>query len=109
MNAFVTGSRVYGTPRPESDIDLCVVVSEHDLALLSERADEDPGSGGHSLRFGKLNLIVLGQRSFEAWQEATNELVAMKPVTREKAVELIKAKVRQKHSTPRKELASATA
>lgn len=36
MNAFITGSHAYGTPREDSDIDLVVLVEdESTLAALS--------------------------------------------------------------------------
>lgn len=93
-NAFVTGSRVYGTPRPDSDIDLCVTgISELDYHLLRENADDHKGSGDGSLVFGRLNLILLDAAEFEVWREATNELAARKPVTREEAVREFKDRV----------------
>lgn len=93
MNAFLTGSQVYGTPTAQSDVDLAVRVSDSDCELLATLADQEPGSGGMSIRFGNLNLICLGERSFEAWREATEELIARKPVTRDEAVKVIKAKL----------------
>jgi predicted nucleotidyltransferase len=98
MNAFVTGSRAYGTPREDSDIDLCVVVGELDYhTLVQWTEDGDTSVGNHSLRFGRLNVIVLPPDDFEAWKEATDELIAMKPVTKQKAIEVIEAaKARRK-------------
>lgn len=32
--SFVTGSRAYGLPRPDSDLDLVVLVDQRDLDLL---------------------------------------------------------------------------
>jgi hypothetical protein len=95
MSAFATGSRVYGTPTEASDVDLCVVLSEADLALLRELCDGDPGSGGDSLRFGKLNLICFTlEESAEPWRVATERLAARKPVTRDEAVKEIKAEAK---------------
>jgi hypothetical protein len=88
--SFLTGSRVYGTPTPDSDIDLCVVVSSEHLAMLTELADGD-GKSSNSIRFGKLNLICLSPVNFTAWQESTERLTARKPVTREDAVKEIQA------------------
>lgn len=90
-NAFVTGSQVYGTPTEQSDIDLCVTLCTSDANLLRKLADACDGSTGDSLRFGKLNLLILGLTEFAAWDQATTELCTMKPVTREKAVEVIEA------------------
>lgn len=77
MTAVVTGSRAYGDPRPDSDVDLVVLCSEVDIALLRELADgQEAGprhpSGGPddaSLRFGRLNLIaVASPKRFEQWR-----------------------------------------
>ena len=100
MKAFVTGSRVYGTPREDSDIDLAVFVTIKELNLLCIMADEVPDvpdSGGEdvsrSLRFGKLNLLCFtDETEFQAWREATDELIQRCPATREDAVRLIQEK-----------------
>lgn len=100
MTAFLTGSRAYGTPRPDSDVDLCVLLSHDDLealALQAPQANGEPASGDEndaSLRFGRLNLIAMTDPDrFAAWKEATAELVARKPVTRDQAIKLIDEKV----------------
>jgi predicted nucleotidyltransferase len=95
MRSFLTGSRVYGTPRQDSDIDLVVLVSEGDLIALSKLADElkdleSPGGAyyedGTSLRFGKLNLLcVTEEKHFDVWRKGTEELMLIAPVTREHA------------------------
>lgn len=109
MKAFLTGSRVYGTPRPDSDIDFVVLVGKDELLTLTALADnlaekaesegslgstrgkEDPGE---SLRFGKLNLIChTSQVVFEAWRDATAALKDVRPVTREAAIATIKTVV----------------
>jgi predicted nucleotidyltransferase len=98
MNAFLTGSRVYGTPREDSDIDLAVLMSSAELGALLRLAD--PEAQGHeyedgvSIRFGNLNLIVFcAKDEFDAWRSATQELIARKPVTRAEAVLAIDAKL----------------
>lgn len=100
MNAFLTGSRAYGTPRPDSDVDLCVLLSHDDLEALALQAPQpngEPASGDDndaSLRFGRLNVIAMTDPDrFAAWKEATTELVARKPVTRDQAIKLIDEKV----------------
>lgn len=104
--SFVTGSRVYGTPRPDSDIDLVVLVSEQDLSRLEEMAAKindfgSPGGpnydDGRSLRFSNLNLLcVTCKKHFDIWKQGTAELKAMAPVTRDKAIEHLAA-LRRKH------------
>lgn len=100
MLSFLTGSRAYGTPRPDSDIDLVVYVTSEDLSKLIELSDKvsefgAPGGvhyeDGCCLRFGPLNLIcVTSEQHFNTWKKGTEELVAKKPVTREVAVETLK-------------------
>lgn len=83
INAFITGSRAYGTPHSRSDIDLVVCVSEEDLKLIETQANS------RVIRYGMLNLIPLTPKEYIAWESANAELIAMKPVTRDKAIEVI--------------------
>ena len=90
LDSFATGSRVYGTPREDSDFDLAV--------LLHEGADElwkianlDQGKGS-SIRFGVLNLIAFTDReSFDKWRGVTEELAKRAPVTRDEAIAAFQA------------------
>jgi hypothetical protein len=102
---FLTGSRVYGTPREDSDIDLVALVSDKDLYELVKAAEATGGLGsgqdeyedGRSLRFGKLNLLcVTKKRHFDIWKLGTLELMAMAPVTRDHAIQHL-AKLRREH------------
>ncbi len=103
MNAIVTGSQVYGTPRRDSDVDLVMLVSQDDLLLLkrlgmvAEKAttgtDSDPGTVGTdhglsaSIRFGDLNLIATTcPIAFAVWQRGTEYLKRHQPNSRELAV-----------------------
>lgn len=72
MNAFITGSHAYGTPGPESDIDLvvCLDGSTDDEHFLWDNSDN-----GGSCRFGKLNLITLSPEKFKAWKAVNDELI----------------------------------
>lgn len=100
MNAIVTGSRVYGTPKPDSDIDLVVLVTKDDIRAMRDLADEDNstdyenpdyGAGGltASLRFGKLNLLCCTTpEQVDVWRRGTAALKIVAPVTREVAVKL---------------------
>lgn len=88
MQAFLTGSRVYGSPREDSDIDLVVFCSEHTRKTLEKHKD-----GGHAInavRFGKLNLILCDSKpDYDAWQVGTLALQARgKSVDRETAKNL---------------------
>ncbi len=88
-SAFLTGSHAYGTPRVSSDIDLAVTITDKEASKLASLADHCDGSRGDSLRFGKLNLIILEPKQFEAWRIGTQKLIAERPVTRERAIEVL--------------------
>lgn len=100
-DAFLTGSRVYGEPREDSDIDMVVSLTPEVLIDLRELADakepgmDEPASGGpdtDSLRFGRLNLIcVTVEEDKELWWNGTQDLLEARrttgrPITREAAV-----------------------
>lgn len=71
MKAFLTGSRVYGNPNDDSDIDLVIRVDRETKEKLIELA-----GGGSVVRFGKLNLLICAtDQEYWAWQDGTEELV----------------------------------
>ena len=95
MQSFLTGSRAYGTPRPDSDIDLCTLVSYRDMRTIMEACNQtdigSPVPRSISLKFGQLNLILTcDPRSFAEWQVATRDLWEARPVTRDDAIEHFK-------------------
>ena len=91
MSAFLTGSRAYGTPQPDSDIDLCVLVSREDLEVLKRVAGatdtQEYWNTDAALRFGSLNLLAFADApQYEAWKRGTAELKEKRPVTRSAAI-----------------------
>jgi hypothetical protein len=55
---FITGSHAYGTPRPDSDIDLVTLVNPNDR--------------------DKLNIIACCSKArFDVWKEGTEKLMAL--------------------------------
>lgn len=99
MKAFITGSRAYGAPREDSDIDLVVLMDADTAGELSQLAANFAASPiaaasiatdrGLSLRFGRMNLIIeTDDGSFQDWIDGTDELKAIMPVTHEKAVDV---------------------
>ena len=97
MRAFITGSRAYGVPRDDSDLDLVIFASPATLGIIrglsdkvemdltDEPSNEGPEAG--SFRFGKLNLIcVTWKKAFQIWRDGTDYLKSVSPVTREQAV-----------------------
>jgi predicted nucleotidyltransferase len=85
---FLSGSRAYGTPREDSDVDVVMLVNHRLGSMLCAMSDEGP-----SCRFGKLNLVLFGADSdegvylFHDWRKTTEELILRKPVTRDEAIE----------------------
>lgn len=95
FRVFVTGSRAYGLPRVDSDIDLVVFVTEADLERLMEFGEhmidpQDPdyiAASGIPFRFGDLNLLcVTDAKKYDIWLKGTRHLKKQKPVTREFAI-----------------------
>lgn len=104
---FLTGSRLYGAPRADSDLDLVVHM---DRELIEKIAEELPTSvcGNRScgaygkdnpefvvFRFGELNLIATAcPVAYRAWQEGTANCVKAllknrRGLTRDEAVDII--------------------
>lgn len=84
MKPFITGSHAYGTPTPDSDIDLVLPPMEkhpeYSLIVKSELS-------AHPVKYGKLNLILTStEQQFNLWKQGTEELVMKYPVTREAAI-----------------------
>lgn len=102
MRSFVTGSRAYGTPNKNSDVDLVILVSESDLKILKlfgevtepkKGSDSDPGTTGRdaglsaSIRFGVLNIIATTcPIAFAVWEKGTAELKRERPVHKDDAI-----------------------
>lgn len=86
---FLTGSRAYGTPRDNSDYDIvCLLDAERATALASVFPGRQISLTRDIRWIGPINLIVCTQREdYEQWKEVTDALIAMKPVTREAAIQ----------------------
>lgn len=95
--AFLTGSRVYGTPREDSDIDIVVHLESEEISQLLDKeysTNNNYNATSASIRFGNLNLICMSDhQEYLAWYQATKELKARKPVTRDEAIAHIIATV----------------
>lgn len=93
MKPFITGSRAYGTPTAESDVDLVIppMISQdqHTIVKLSDNLDIP-------IKYGNLNLIIAPtEEAFWLWWKCTKELKQIKPVTRECAINLIESRFQQ--------------
>lgn len=86
MRAYITGSRAYGTPREDSDIDLVIACGTSDLFALWAVVEHT------KLMFGRLNLVAFNvdipeeAARYERWLSVHNSLVARRPVTKEEAI-----------------------
>ena len=93
FKAFLTGSRAYGTPRPDSDVDIVMRMPQETVDILlsaipAEKVRKYPANDSVSLWFDNLNLICLTtDKAFETWIEGTACLMVRKPVTRDEAIE----------------------
>lgn len=92
MSAFITGSRAYGHPTVDSDLDLVVLMSEEDCALLCRFSGVQVGdvdgypNNGYSIRVGGLNLLVVTDAvDYQNWVEGTQIIKARAPVLRSHA------------------------
>lgn len=104
--AFLTGSQVYGKTRPDSDIDLVILIDEDDVHKIIKLVDDkiakgmmEYGNSSVSFRFGPLNLICcLTQAVYDGWLNGTNVVSSMhyrekKPIDKETACRVIEAAV----------------
>ena len=90
MLSFITGSRVYGTPRPDSDVDLVVLVDE-DTATLLRTLSDDKGA----VRFGRLNLVVCtSPEEYSVWRLGTTQMLRAKAKFSRQQAKLVLDKLR---------------
>jgi hypothetical protein len=95
--AFLTGSRAYGTPRVNSDVDVVVrttpeLIDTINLFAFPETTFDWYENDSVSFKFGNLNLIcVKSDVVYEAWKTGTDELTNKSPVSREDAITAFEA------------------
>lgn len=112
--SFLTGSRVYGQPKGNSDIDMVVRLSRVEAAMLSRLADSsinregenrEYGEGGElpdmmTMRFGGLNIICcLTAGAYKAWKDGTKQCLDETPpggLPRKKAVKIFSKLFRER-------------
>jgi hypothetical protein len=92
-NAFLTGSRVYGEPTPDSDVDLVVLIDKAGAAQLEALLGRDLVDYDHtciSVRSGRINLLLCTElKVFEGWRKGTDVLAKVAPVPRDKAADAL--------------------
>ncbi len=96
---FITGSRVYGDPKPDSDLDMVIIADKDVESRLLEHS-----GGEFPVRYGKLNLILCRNgKEYDSWKEAMTKCLNRKnklgrPLTKEEAC-LIHDLVHEKNGT----------
>jgi predicted nucleotidyltransferase len=105
LEPFLTGSYVYGKPTAKSDIDLVVLFTDSESIRKLKKLTDGKSSeedaryarlGSYSLRFGRLNLLCFeSKKKFLVWKKATEDLKAIKPVTRQLAKKYIEKLLRE--------------
>lgn len=82
MTPFITGSRAYGMPTADSDIDLVIPpMIDSEVEMLRNC------SCAGIIKYDKLNLIIAPtEEAFYMWKKCNDELVKMKPVSRSFAI-----------------------
>lgn len=79
---FLTGSRVYGKPTKNSDLDIVMLLSDSDKEMVIRMAKKFP------IKFGNLNIIIAkDEEQYKLFRKGTKDLLEIAPVTREYAIE----------------------
>jgi hypothetical protein len=94
LNAFITGSRVYGTPTEDSDIDLVVLVDNTTKRTLQSlnQAVSEPNLIVKPVRFGNL-ILCDTEDAFDCWKKSLVDCIRAsddlnRPLTRDEAVRI---------------------
>lgn len=102
MLGQLTGSRVYGTPKEDSDVDMILRVTRAEGTILEEvsgayrNPDYPDTKDARPIRFGKLNIILCyTDAAYEGWLKARqlcmeNRKLLGRQLTREEAVAIHK-------------------
>ena len=100
MEAFITGSRAYGTAKPDSDLDLCVLMDDPTMEdLVAEY--------GWPIKIGSLNIIpCTSELEMLAWRKAREVCIAGSksgPLTKEAVIEIHEA-WRKQYGVPERDM-----
>lgn len=94
---FLTGSRAYGTPRDDSDIDIVIRTDDKALVEALTKANEmdvRPNPFYFPTRVGPLNIMVCTtDNAYRAWREGTETIKQFAkengPASREMAIKVL--------------------
>ena len=103
MDFLLTGSKVYGPAKPDSDLDIVInykdapvigqFLAEHNIPMYNTPTQDSYGdAGGFYFKLAgiEVNIIVAGDESeFNWWRERTEEMKTLPPIEdREKRLEV---------------------
>lgn len=86
---FVTGSRAYGVPRPDSDVDICCLGSPGTLLFLHEcQLLKQDYADAATLRLPGYDVLIFKSiDDLHGWKRVNDYLVSKAPVTKQTAIE----------------------
>lgn len=100
-NAFITGSRAYGVPRFDSDLDVVLLIEDADTrghfiqhadSILGQSAGDQNDLATLSVKCGTVNFIICkSKEQFDLWKRGTDDLLKNRPVLRQQAIEYFNA------------------
>jgi hypothetical protein len=104
---FLTGSRAYGSPRPDSDTDICALVDQYEMNYLQMRLPVR-GSYNHGVTVvmpGYDILLFPNKTDFNCWRDVNDWLIERRPVTKELAVDAFETmlQVRRGYKPPQQQ------
>lgn len=91
---FITGSRAYGQPNAESDVDLVLLVDDLTTFTLTQQSE----TKAVPVRYGNLNLILChSEEEYDAWEKFTQDMIEKarttgEPVSSDEAKEVFRTR-----------------
>jgi hypothetical protein len=91
---FITGSRVYGTPRDNSDLDVVIRCDAYVIAAIEALIGKSSGDYDHksvSVQCGPLNLHLCGtDGEYDRWHQGTRTCEVVAPIDRKTAIKMLR-------------------
>lgn len=91
---FITGSRAYGSPSEDSDLDIVIRCDRYIAAVVESligRSTSDYDHESVSVQCGQVNLhLCTTDREYDRWKLGTRSCEVVAPVDRETAKKLLR-------------------
>ena len=91
---FITGSRVYGSPTEDSDLDIVIRCDRYVAAVLESligKCSSDYDHESVSVQCGRINLhLCTTDREYDRWRLGTRSCEVVAPIDRETAKKLMR-------------------